>query len=742
MTHGEARQAGGGSRTGRATGRILRAADSCWGNLLLCLVFSLAMMYNSVFPLGAVWQSEGIVEPDCAQMIWNLWHVNESITGGHNPYASTLIFYPAGAPNLSYHSLAAGFFPVTFIVRKLSGADPLYPLYAYRLLILLCFTLLLYGSYRLLRELRFSAWASATAAVAYSFADFYMEHVTHLNMLAGFFIPLTTLSFVRLYRRPDCFANVVKAALLLSCAVYFTEFTLYIHLGLLLFVPLMLLTTERQTLAMKLRQAGRWRLLAGLAIYGLVIAPFIALMLTADFIKPPANETSLYSANLAGFFAPHPERTPLYGQLFAGISARITTGIGGYEVFTSFVLMGGAAVALLKSRQRLMRVAAIVALVFYVLSLGPTLKILGTETNLPLPYALLGGLPPFDASRTPSRFVVMGLFFLMMVAACGLTWINRALAERRRGQRWSFVLMSLIFVWAVAEAYSPTPPQPRVRIPAGVEKIAGGPILHLPLLEADGYALFLQLFHRQPISTGYLARGSEQRHAQYVSLRRLFEEGGEQLCEGAERMGFRQIVIAPDAYWSRHTPLPAPLDLSGCRLSVVDLRQHGDAQPAHGDATKRIGPVQPQNFPLIGERIRIEFSTPQADAFLWYGWSGREPYSRWTEQRRAAIVFALPEIKPLVLRISMSPFLVPGKLTAQRVHLNLNGEALTTLTLATTKPNVYSIQLPLQSLREKNELVFEMPDAQSPKQSGVSEDARLLGINVQWIELVTESAGR
>jgi hypothetical protein len=709
----------------------------------LCLVFSLVMMYNCVFPLGAVWQSDGIVEPDCAQMIWNLWHVEESLAGGHNPYASALIYYPTGAPNLSHHSLAAGFVPVTFIIKKLTGASPLSPLYAYRLLILLCFTLLLYFSYWLLLELGCSAWAAAIASVAYSFSDFYMEHVTHLNMLAGFFIPLAALSLVRLYRQPERFSNIVGAALVLSSAIYFTEFTLFIHLGLLLFVLLMWLSqTERQTLQTKLRQAGRRRLLPGLAIYCLIIAPFIFLLLTDDFIKPPAGETALYSANLAGFFTPNPARTPLYGQLFAGLGARITTGIGGYEVFTSFLLMASAVVALWKWKRRWMRAAAILALVFYVLSLGPTLKILSLETGIPMPYALLMRLPPFDANRTPSRFVVMGLFFLMIVAACGLTWINRSLAERR-GRSLSFVVMLLLFVWATAEAYSPTPPQPMVIAPPGVEQIIAGPVLNLPLLEADGYALFLQLFHRQPISTGYLARGSLQRHAQFETFRRLLEKGGAELCDEAERMGFRNLVIAPDAYWSRRAPASVPIDFTQCRLNVVDLRRRDSATTARGDSDALwILPPQPQSFPLVAAGTRIELSQPESDSFLWYGWSGREPYSRWTEQGRAALVFTLAETGPLVLNIMMAPYLAQDKLAAQPVKVSLNGETLRTLVLDAPEAKVYSIQLPRTLLRERNVLGFEMPDAESPQRLGTGDDARRLGINVRWIEWSAQSAGK
>lgn len=715
-------------------------AESWWGSLLLSLVFSLAMIYNCVFPLNAVWATDGIIEPDCGQMIWNLWHVNERVTGGHNPYAAKEVWYPIGAPNLSHHTLAAGYLPVSFLVKSVSRADALYPLYAYRLLIWLCFTLLLYGSYRLLRELNCSRRAAAVAAIAFSFADFYMEHIAHLNMLAGFFIPLAALCVVRLYRRPDSLAKVFTAALLLSGAIYFTELTLYIYLGLFFILLLMLARpAERRTLAAKFRLAGRRRILVGLAVYTLVAAPFLWLLLTDDFIKPPASDISLYSANLAGFFAPNPVRTPLYGHLFDGLAARTTIGIGGYEVFISFVLLSCAVIALWKSKQKRIAGVAVIAIIFYALSLGPTLKVLSVDTGFPMPYRLLMSWPPFDASRTPSRFVVMGLFFLMIAAAHGLTWIN-ATTTARWGKNLSCGVMALFFVWATAEAYSPTPRQQAIAAPSGLDKIVAGPVLNLPLLERDGYSAFLQTFHQQPIATAYLARSNEARLAQLERLRLLLERGGAELCGALEQMGFRNIVIAPRAYLLRHASHSPPLNLSQCGINVVDLRQPDGVTAEDDKSAEGILLGQPPAFPMLAAGTRVSMASAESEPFLWYGWSGREPFSRWTEQGSAAITFSLAESEPRVMRLKLIPFLAPGRLDAQRVSVRLNGELLTTLKLTEAVSKVYSITLPRQVLRERNVVSFELPDADAPRRLGVGADARLLGINVEWLELADARA--
>jgi hypothetical protein len=714
--------------------RALRVGESRSGSFLLCLVFTALMIFNCVFPLNAVWATGGIVEPDCAQAMWNLWAVSEAVTHGQNPYATDLLYYPIGVANLSHQAIAAGFFPVTLLVKTLTRGSTLYPLYAYRLITLLCLTLLLYSSYWLLRELGFTFWAAATAAIAYSFSDFFMEHIAHINILASFFIPLAALCLVRFYRKPESTAGALAASLVLSLAVYFTESTLYIYLAALLFIILMcLFKDERKLLALKLRQAGAKRLLIASVIFLLLLAPYLLLLLTDDSTKPPLIEHSVYSANLAGFFIPHPQRTPLYGALFSSIVTRIKSGVGSYEVFTSFVLIIFAIVGVLITKNRLVRLAAAAALVFYTLSLGPTLKIFGTDTNLTMPYALLMRFPPFDWGRTPSRFVVIGMFFVMIVTASGLSWLGRFVVERR-GRIAGASLMSVLLLWAIAEAYSPTTRQPVFVPPQNLEKSVSGPVLNLPIVSGgDGYAMLLQLFHRQPIATGYLARTSAKRDQHMIELKRLFDKGGPALCEHAASLGIKTIIIAPDSYIERVAPGMGPLALGQCSLNIIDLRTRAAGNQAK-DAQSTLY-EQPARFPRFETGTTLNFNTQGVTPFLWYGWSGIEPFSRWSDKGRAGVVFSLSEAGDRLLRIKMSPFIAQGKVEAQRVKIEVNGVSIRTLTLTEIEPQVYEVAIPGAVLREKNVLIFELPDAESPASRGLGNETRLLGINVQWMKL-------
>lgn len=726
-------------RRGKVIERVKNYAESGWVAFLLCLMFTLAMVYHYVIPLNALPFTEGIKGNDCGQMVWNLWFVNESITSGHNPYATNLIYYPLGT-RLAHHTLAAGFFPVTFLVKQLSGGNRLYPFYAYRIIILLSLTLILYCSYQCLRGLGFNRWAAAIPAVAYAFSNFYMEHVLHLNHLAGFFIPLAALCFVRLYRKPTT-PNVLYAALVSSSVVYFTEFALYIYVSLLLLALIIYLAGgERKIVRERIHLVGLKRILLALTIFLLIIAPYLINLSGDTVLKPTRDESSFYSSNLAAFFIPVKRQTPLYGDIFASLSSRMTAGLGEPGVFISFPLMAFGLVALIESKRRLVRVSALLSLLFFVLSLGPTLKVFSVDTGVPMPYMLLMRVPPFDLSRTPVRFVVMGMFFLMIVAAQGVERTDYAVV-RRWGTRLRTVIMSALLIWTIAEAHSPIPRQKPFVPPQGVQRIVPGPVLNLPLLRNDGYAAMLQIFHHQPVVTGYLARYTEAQWRQFAELERLFKKGGAQFCNGMANIGVHNIILGPENMVIT-APSIAPLELAGCPINIVDLREWDAYSSGPSGEFDRDKAERPGHFPLYVWGTRIDLRDAQSDKYLWYGWSGHEPAFRWTDGNSAAFVFALAEIRPSILRIKLGPFLAPGKLDEQRVGVELNGRTIMTLRLRDAAPKEYQIALPSDLLRDKNVLAFALPDAESPRALKVSDDTRLLGINVEWMEIETQSDDR
>ncbi|HEY0407504.1 MAG TPA: hypothetical protein VGC89_17350 [Pyrinomonadaceae bacterium] len=141
----------------------------------------------------------------------------------------------------------------------------------------------------------------------------------------------------------------------------------------------------------------------------------------------------------------------------------------------------------------------------------------------------------------------------------------------------------------------------------------------------------------------------------------------------------------------------------------------------------------PRRFPPASGYI--DFSTTDADEYLWHGWSGREESFRWTDGKEASLVFGLDEVNDTLLDMKLGPFLPKGKLSEQRVHVIVNGQRVETLTLKEEGANEYKLLLPKSILSEKNLLVFGLPDANSPRALGLSDDPRLLGVALYWIQL-------
>lgn len=146
----------------------------------------------------------------------------------------------------------------------------------------------------------------------------------------------------------------------------------------------------------------------------------------------------------------------------------------------------------------------------------------------------------------------------------------------------------------------------------------------------------------------------------------------------------------------------------------------------------------PREFPPAAGFI--DFATTDADKYLWYGWSGKEDRFRWTDGKEAALVFSLGEVTDTLLDVKLGPFLPKGKLTEQRVRIIVNGREVSTLVLTEEGAGEYKVLLPKSLLRDKNLLVFRLPDANSPRALGIGDDPRQLGIAIHWLQLQPQAA--
>ena len=174
----------------------------------------------------------------------------------------------------------------------------------------------------------------------------------------------------------------------------------------------------------------RLALIAALCAIG--IAPILANMLPdlraeGDFFTSGGGFADLFSADLAGYALPT-QLHPVLGGLIRSVSNNSAPRPDGsqfpvnkgQQIYVGYVALALAAVGLWSGRRRSETwFWAFSALVFFLLTLGPSLRVAGYDLHLPLPFDLIARLPFFKGNRYPSRYSVMLLLSLAPLVALG-----------------------------------------------------------------------------------------------------------------------------------------------------------------------------------------------------------------------------------------------------------------------------------------------------------------------------------
>ena len=407
------------------------------GVLLVYGLLALALTYPLAAHLGSHVPGNGIDDPP---LTWNLWWVRTALLEkGTNPFQCDYLFYPLGI-NLSFYTL-------TVLNGLLSiPLQAVLPLVASsNLLFLSSFVLGGYGTFLLalavMREGEGTRHLPALAAgliYAFSSSKLFYAALGQWNIASSQWIPYYVLALVLLARRPGGLRLPFLAGLFLLLQAY-AEMTYASFL--VLFTGLWLAWNLLLPPAGPLRRRHAARLVLATGVVALVfllgMLPQLAAMLPdlraeGDIWGQGGGFADVFSADLLGFLMP----TALHPWL-GGLGERLAFHRSvGQQVYPGYAVLGLAAVGALAWRRRpAARFWALSALVFWLLTLGPTLQVNGRDTGLPLPFALVEQLPFFQGNRYPSRYSVMLTLSMALLAAMGLAWLAGRLAEGRGRER-------------------------------------------------------------------------------------------------------------------------------------------------------------------------------------------------------------------------------------------------------------------------------------------------------------------
>jgi hypothetical protein len=176
-------------------------------------------------------------------------------------------------------------------------------------------------------------------------------------------------------------------------------------------------------------------------VFVVVSAPFLAVQYLGPYRVQNVHPANIYTTDLLNFFVPT-RVTQFAPEVALRISHQFRGDGSEHGAYIGVPLALFAVLALILARRRLVTWAAFaIGLVAAVLSMGPTLRVLGHNTHLPLPGYVLQHVP-LARNLLPDRFASMMTFGLALLVALGLDELRRS-PTRTAGPAWALAGVGL-----------------------------------------------------------------------------------------------------------------------------------------------------------------------------------------------------------------------------------------------------------------------------------------------------------
>lgn len=457
--------------------------------------------------------------------LWYTWYpyaFRTALAAGQDPSTTHLLY--ALLPHIQLFAAsdvngAVGALLLTFMV----------PLAVFNILMLLNFILGGLTTYLLVNEFVPNRWAAFIAGSIYTFSTYHFWRViSGLSLTSAMgWIPLVAWRVFAFYRRPT-WRNAIWMGLSLALLPLFDSYTtVYFILPFALVFIAGLLVSNRAWLA---RPQNLLRTAVAVVITIAITLPLLASSLHVDpdqqaiIAQKTAGSTEHLSANVLAYFFPSP-RNPLLGALTTRLYIHMPFGISEETAgYLGWVALALAAYGLLATRKRTRALYfwLVLAVVAFVISLGPALQVGGhVLVHLPF-YGLIYGWPVLSNFRAPNRMAPVVLLAVCVLAAYGLDHlfarVRRYVAAgagsarlRRAGVLAVPALGALVICASLAESIQFSVPYPFTHVPVPVvyEQMAADPVpglvLTLPIYP-KGLDMYYQTIYHRGLVTGYPIR--------------------------------------------------------------------------------------------------------------------------------------------------------------------------------------------------------------------------------------------
>jgi hypothetical protein len=477
--------------------------------LLLALLFTwpIALNFTSSIVGGG---------GDGWQETWEMWWMNRAIQTGTPPYHFATLYAPTGATNY-LHS----FNPIE-IILTLPVQWALGPIASYNTACLLALVMTAFGTYLLCRDVTKSRYAGFVGGLVLGFAPHqFGQLLGHMDVASIQFFVLGVWCLYRSFEAQSqrLWVWLLWSAVCVAASVLSHPYALIRAIVVMLFMGLYWSFKRR-------KEAGGWRPIAGsvMAIaVGLAAVSPLLFAIVGQLTGPDAPrrrdvpaeieaERQIFSADLMAYVIPSPFN-PIWRQASMDAQRTITGGYAEQIVFPGYVALALGVVSLLaRSTRRRALLWWLVALVGFLLSLGPVLRIWGSSTGIPMPASLFYMLPGSFMVRVPSRLSIIFMLGLAVCVALGIKAIKGSSLARSLKQG-----LLLIVPLLIGFEFFPGPyplgsfESGRFKVEPWQESVASGnlegaAVLHIPFEPGDAQPLKWQIASGFPIAGGYLSR--------------------------------------------------------------------------------------------------------------------------------------------------------------------------------------------------------------------------------------------
>ncbi len=519
-----------------------------WRGELLIVAFLALVTIVMTWPIAATLDQATGIRGDYFNNLWNVWWLKHSITEGHTPFWTDHLYYPGGL-SLMRHTLSPVNAAMGVVLSTVFGANA-----AFNVLILLTFCASAWTFSLFARYLTGNTTAAILGGLIYSFNPFHYYYICQINVFSFEWLPLVLLFFVRVYREGG-WRNIALAALftgLLAGSIEYYVVYAAITVGLMLVAGKLLDRDVRVAI-------GTRRLLIAGGLTALAVALFAFPLLWGTFGPDAAVE----------------------GQVTMGSQKRRANDLFGYgwvggpEVaVVSWATMLGYSTLLLVlcGAKRIVKRHSfwlVVAVLFFVLSLGKTLQVGMQDTGRPLLYELLQSIPGLQMLRKPDRMFYMVQFAVALFAA--EAWIGVSAWVARRGasigkQRAAFAGALVLILFELTGApflrfdYGPPAYAHTLRDDPTVETVLELPPMQIDVMNAR-YNLS-QTVHEKKQPLGYCtALALDKSHTDQMQVivnfyLRWINDQGQGFPKWVRRTGIDRVVF------HKRMPMSRPIDES------------------------------------------------------------------------------------------------------------------------------------------------------------------------------------